>query len=82
MEQLSYSSLAAFLAHYHSLRRYPPDSDEERSLLAEMEKLLSVLKPDERASLDSDRAGVPARLRERAELRLSRELAARGALAA
>ncbi|MGH7906191.1 MAG: hypothetical protein ACREP6_06155 [Candidatus Binataceae bacterium] len=80
MEQLSYSSLAAFLAHYDSLRRNPPDSGKERQILEEMEKLLSVLKPDERASLDSGRDGA-ARRRERAERILSRELAARGVLA-
>ncbi len=56
-------------------------SDDDRNRLAAMEKLLEVLRPEEREAIVSD-ASDPAtvRHRERASLRLRRELMARGAL--
>ncbi|HVA41108.1 MAG TPA: hypothetical protein VNF49_10625 [Candidatus Binataceae bacterium] len=85
-----YSSLAAFLAHWRALKQAPAgalDADElARS--AEMEKIIAALRPEERASLEaanaddsSASAGAMRRHRERAELRLARELRARGLLA-
>jgi hypothetical protein len=78
-----YSSLAAFLAHHDTLRKIPPSAIavEDRNLLAAMEKLLAVLRPEERIALTTD-TGNPgvARHRERALLRLRRELLARGVI--
>lgn len=78
-----YSSVSAFLAHYHALRRVPPSSlgEEDRKRLDAIEKLLEVLRPEEREAIaaDSDDAAAK-RHRERAAMHLRRELAARGAL--
>jgi hypothetical protein len=76
-----YSSLAAFLAHYHALRNNRATSAEDRKRLAAMEQLLGVLRAEERAALESDSA-APAvmRHRERAALKLSRDLLARGVI--
>jgi len=78
-----YSSVAAFLAHCQSLRKIPASvqTEDDRKRLAAMERLLEVLRPEEReavVSVSDDPAVV--RHRERASLRLRRELMARGAL--
>ena len=78
-----YSSVSAFLAHYQTLRKIPASAriEDDRNRLVAMERLLEVLRPEERAAVvsDSDDAAL-ARHRERASLRLRRELMARGAL--
>jgi hypothetical protein len=78
-----YSSVSAFIAHYQALRKIPASaqSEDDRNRLAAMERLLEVLRPEERAAVVSqsdDPAAV--RHRERASTRLRRELIARGAL--
>jgi hypothetical protein len=76
-----YSSVAAFLAHYEALRKVPVSArtDDDRNHLAAIEQLLATLRPEERAAVDSD-SNDPAvvRHRERATIRLRRELTARG----
>jgi Asp/Glu/hydantoin racemase len=78
-----YSSVAAFLAHYQSLRQVPASSrtEDDRKRLEAMELLLENLRPEERAAViaNSDDPAI-ARHRERASLRLRRELMAMGAL--
>jgi hypothetical protein len=89
MKLAAYSSLAAFLAHWRALKH-------ERGALvpaelahrAEMDEIIAALRPEERATLgtentDDRSAGVGAarRHRERAELRLARQLRERGLLA-
>ncbi len=82
MEQKTYSSLRAFLAHYYALREAGSIGAEERKLLASMEKVLDTLRPEERLALDSDSTDPPVvRHRERALTRLERELRTRGMLA-
>jgi hypothetical protein len=78
--QLSYASLAAFLAHWRALRTAPARSEAEERMLAEMARLLAALTPDECAALDAHDAGAAHRHRERAEQRLRRELLSRGVL--
>ncbi len=78
-----YSSVSAFLAHYQTLRKIPgsAQTEDDRNRLAAMELLLEILRPEERAAVVSgseDPATV--RHRERASLRLRRELISRGAL--
>ncbi len=78
-----YSSVSAFLAHYQTLRKIPASAqtEDDRNRLAAMELLLEILRPEERQAVitDSDDPSA-ARHRERASLRLRRELIARGAL--
>ena len=78
-----YSSVAAFLAHYQVLRKIPAGSrsDDDRKRLDAIEKLLEILRPEERAAVtsESDDAAI-VRHRERGAMRLRRELIARGAL--
>jgi hypothetical protein len=78
-----YSSVAAFLAHYQTLRKIPASarSEDDRKRLDAIEKLLEILRTEERAAVisESDDAAT-ARHRERAAMRLRRELTARGAL--
>jgi hypothetical protein len=78
-----YSSISAFLAHYQALRKISGSArtEDERHRLDAIERLLDLLRPEERAAIDS--AAVDpfvVRHRERASLRLRRELMARGAL--
>ena len=81
MKQPAYSSLEAFLAHYRALKSARDAGAEERRLLGAMEEWLKVLRAEERLALDSDSADpAVARHRERASLRLARELRARGML--
>ena len=78
-----YSSVSAFLAHYQTLRKIPASAltEDDRNRLAALELLLELLRPEEREAVVSD-SNDPAvtRHRERASLRLRRELMARGAL--
>ena len=78
-----YSSVSAFLAHYQALRKLPASSltDDDRKRLEAIDLLLEILRPEERAAIVSDAGdSATARHRERASLRLRRELIARGAL--
>ncbi len=77
-----YSSLTAFLAHWRTLARAGALGGDERARLAVMQEILAALRPEELAALaaPSD-GGAAARHRERAELRLARELRTRGLLA-
>lgn len=85
-----YSSLAAFLAHWRALKHATADTlaADELAGSAEMDELVAALRPEERAALEaannddkSAGAGATRRHRERAELRLARELRGRGLLA-
>jgi hypothetical protein len=85
-----YSSLAAFLAHWRALKHASTDAlaADDFARRAEMDEMIAALRPEERAALEAatndDRsadAGATRRHRERAELRLARELRARGLLA-
>jgi hypothetical protein len=81
---VQYSSLAAFLAHYRALKSASSLALEERSRLAELEKLIDGAGLDARELL-SDQSGAAAsgeaiRHRERAERRLRSELLTRGVL--
>ena len=78
----AYSSLAAFLAHYHALKMTPPRSPDDEKLFAEMSLAIAQLAPEARTALDStDDTGSARRHRDRAELQLRRDLAARGIIA-
>jgi hypothetical protein len=78
----AYSSLAAFLAHYHALKMASSRGSDDEELFAEMSLAIATLAPEARAALDStDDTGSARRHRERAELQLRRELAARGIIA-
>jgi len=78
----AYSSLAAFLAHYHALKSDASRSTDDDQLFAEMSVVIATLAPDARAALDSiEDSGSAKRHRDRAELQLRRELAARGIVA-
>ena len=64
MEQLAYSSTAAFLAHYRILSnaatdrdRIDPLSKREAEMLAAMRRVMEALPPNERAALLADAAG-------------------------
>jgi hypothetical protein len=78
-----YSSVAAFLAHCQALRKIPASSrsEDDRKRFDAIEKLLEILRPEERDAVvsESDDAAI-VRHRERAAMRLRRELSARGAL--
>jgi len=77
-----YSSLAAFLAHYRTLRAASSRSADEERLLADMAGLVGALPQPELAALDAGLADPATRRhRERAELRLRRALLASGMLA-
>lgn len=82
MNDRTYSSLAAFLAHYSALRDAAALSAEERALLSEMSKLLESLGARDLEALNSASDEPAARRhRERAEVKLRRELLARGVIA-
>ena len=82
MKLAAYSSLAAFLAHYHALKSTPSRGSDDERLFAEMSSMIAALPPEARAALDSAEDGASAkRHRERAELQLCRELAAHGIIA-
>lgn len=91
MKLETYSSLAAFLAHWRALKHATVDAlaADELARSAEMNEIIAALRPEERAALEaannndkSAGAGAARRHRERAELRLARELRKRGLLAA
>ena len=76
-----YSSVSAFLAHYEILRKLSASSqtDDDRKHLATIEQLLATLRPEERTAVDSNSNDPQTvRHRERATIRLRRELTARG----
>ncbi|HVN27825.1 MAG TPA: hypothetical protein VMT64_05030 [Candidatus Binataceae bacterium] len=78
-----YSSVSAFLAHYQALSKIPASSlnEDDRKRLDAIEKLLEILRPEERDAVASDSDdSATMRHRERAATRLRRELTARGAL--
>ena len=78
-----YSSVAAFLAHYQNLRKIPAASrtEDDRTRLEAIDLLLDLLRPEERTAIIADSPdSATARHRQRATLRLRRELMARGAL--
>jgi hypothetical protein len=78
----AYSSLAAFLAHYRALKSDASRNADDDRLLAEMSKMVATLAPEAHAALDStDDTACARRHRDRAELQLRRELAARGIVA-
>ena len=82
MKLPAYSSLAAFLAHYHALKSDASRGADDEQLFAEMSAAIATLAPEARAALDSVEDSARAkRHRERAELQLRRELAARGIVA-
>jgi hypothetical protein len=77
-----YSSLAAFLAHYHALKTAPSRSPDDEELFAEMSSAIATLAPEARAALDStEDTGGARRHRDRVELQLRRDLVARGIIA-
>jgi hypothetical protein len=79
----AYSSLAAFLAHYHALKMAPSRSPDDEKLFAEMSLAIATLAPEGRAALDStEDTGSARRHRDRAQLQLRREIVARGIIAA
>jgi len=74
--------MAAFLAHYRALKTDPSRSPHDEQLFAEMSLTIATLAPEARTALDSsDDSASARRHRDRAELHLRRELAARGILA-
>jgi hypothetical protein len=74
-----YSSLAAFMAHYQTLKALASRTSDEQQLFSEMTAALTALPPETRAALDStDSSASAKRHRERAEIQLRRELIARG----
>ena len=90
MKPGAYASLAAFLAHWRALKHASAGAltADELARRAEMDEIIAALRPEERAALEaantddgSAGAGAARRHRERAELRLARELRARGLLA-
>jgi hypothetical protein len=95
MEELAYSSTAAFLAHSRILREAAaardgiyPLSPREREILEAMNRLMDSLTPEERRILVADSSsgheerlsGEARRRWERAELKLRRLLLAKGIL--
>jgi hypothetical protein len=74
--KLSYSSLAAFVAHYQILKRAAELTGEERERLAEIDKLLESLAPADREAIESG----GGRRNERALRDLNQLLARRGVL--
>jgi signal transduction histidine kinase len=78
----SYSSLAAFLAHWRTLARADALDKQDRERLSAMREILTTLRPEELAALEEAAVtGATARHRERAELSLARALRSRGLLA-
>ena len=97
MKLHTYSSLAAFTAHWSALRAAPihpavasvgASTSDDAATLAAMEHLLADLSASDRDALRDDApltstlpAGATRRHRARAEMHLRRLLAARGILA-
>jgi len=80
MKMRTYSSVEAFLAHLHALKA--SSSPDDKKVLAAMDEALAPLSQIEREAIlkDADDAAT-RRHRERAMLRLNRELLARKILA-
>jgi alkylhydroperoxidase family enzyme len=74
--------VTAFLAHYRALKSAASRSSDDEQLFAAMSAEIATLAPQARAALESveDSARIK-RHRDRAELQLRRELAARGIVA-
>jgi hypothetical protein len=82
MKVPAYSSLTAFLAHYHAIKADPSRAADDEQLLAAMSAAIATLSPEARTALDTVEDSASAkRHRERALLQLRRELAARGIVA-
>jgi hypothetical protein len=91
MKPGTYASLTAFLAHWRALKHPSAGalSADELARRTEMDEIIAAaLRPEERAALEaahtddgSASAGTARRHRERAVVRLARELRARGLLA-
>ncbi len=90
MKPGDYASLTAFLAHWRALKHANAGAlkADEVARRTEMDEIIAALRPEERAALEaantddgSAGAGAARRYRERAEVRLARELRARGLLA-
>jgi hypothetical protein len=78
----AYSSLAAFLAHYRALKSDASRGADDEQLFVEMSAVLATLAPAARAALESSEESAGTRRhRDRAELQLRRELAARAIVA-
>jgi hypothetical protein len=89
MKPGAYASLTAFLAHWRSLKHASADAlnPDDLAHRVELDGIVAALRPEERAALEaqnpddtSANAGATRRHRERAELKLARELRARGLL--
>jgi hypothetical protein len=81
VKTLAYSSLAAFLAHYRSLRDGSSSDPQERDLLVRMEDIVGGLHPADRAALlDNSNDSATMRRRQRAERSLRLLLAGQGIL--
>lgn len=93
MEQLAYSSAAAFLAHYGMLKNAAADrggidplSKRDAETLAAMEHVMEALTPEECAALLADTAAgneksassEELRRRQRAQIKLRRILLSKG----
>lgn len=77
----TYSSMAAFIAHWRTLAQADALNKDDRERLSAMREILETLRPEELAALEEPAAtGATARHRERAKLRLARELRSRGLL--
>lgn len=71
----TYSSVEAFLAHLHALKA--SHSSDDKKILATMDEALTILSPIEReAALNESDDPAANRHRERAMLKLNRELLA------
>jgi hypothetical protein len=78
----AYSSVTAFLEHYHALKSDLSRGSADDQLFTEMSAAIAKLPPDSQTALDStDDNSSAKRHRERAILQLHRELAARGIVA-
>jgi len=80
---LRYTSLSAFVAHYHALNSARELTDYQRNILAGMDRIIAALDSGLRESIEQDRedsTGAAARRNERARRMLAHELAARGIL--
>jgi hypothetical protein len=74
--------MAAFLAHYRALKSDASRTADDEQLFAEMSAVIAPLAPETRTAIDSAEDNATARRhRDRAELQLRRELAARGIVA-
>jgi hypothetical protein len=74
----AYSSVTAFLEHYHALKSDSSRNSDDEQLFAEMSAAIARLPSETRAALDFiDDSASGGRQRERAVLQLRSELAAR-----